>query len=292
MLGRRFSKQEMHEKFPYGTWQDKWSQIGHIFVTLQEWGVAVLSFNPSNEGLYLREGDTFLFLGRESEDGYKIEYPTEVFGSGDFAGYVYLPTVVTVSTTSTGGFVGTEWEKRVHISKLEKEGLVLPSSRKEEWVGRKVKFEILLGKYKRFAVRGKQWDETFVKWEDKKKEIRMDFFFRFGLQFVDRFPPTRVLSPKEYREYCSLIGEHMWWKKMQEREREEKELIKNIWGKYEENILGEYEEEGFHLITDDSDYSISGPLDVLAFLRFLASMDSDLVLERRPSPYIIPTPLL
>lgn len=288
---RRFTKQELYEKTPSGSWQDKWSQIGHIFLTLQEWGVAVLTF-PSSGGIYIKDGEDFIFLGRDEDydGGYKIEYPLEIFGSGYFVGYVSLPTSITV-VESSKGFVGTKWEKRECTCRLEKEGLVLPSGKeKEEWVGRKVKFEILLRKYKRFAVRGKQWDETFVKWEEKKRQIRMNFFFRVGLQFVDRFPPKRPLAPSEYREYVAMLGEHMWWKRMQEQEREEEELIKNIWGN--ENILGEYE-EGFHLITDDSDYSISGPLDVLAFLRFLASMDSDLVLERKPSPYVTYiTPLL
>lgn len=291
MLGRRFTKQQLYEKFPYGTWQEKWSRIGHIFVTLQEWGVAVLTF-PSSGGIYIKDGEDFIFLGRDEDydGGYKIEYP-EIFGSGYFVGYVSLPTSITV-VESSKGFVGTKWEKRECTCRLEKEGLVLPSRKeKEEWVGRKVKFEILLGKYKRFAVRGKQWEETFVRWEEKKKQIRMDFFFRFGLQFVDRFPPRRHLAPSEYREYVAMLGEHMWWKKMQEQEREEEELIKNIWGKYE-NILGEYEEEGFHLIDPVETDEINGPIEVLAFLKFLSSGNPFFVLNRRPSPYIIPPPLL
>lgn len=290
MFRKTFTKEELYATTSNGRWQDKWAETARLYITLKDWGCSIIRFNSesSPDVVYVRDGDTFTLIGQSSEDGYKVYYNPSVWGFGRFVGYVTLPTRMLV-LEDPKGFTGTIWKKRKKgHSRLEKEGLLPPQffTSGDEWVGSKTRFVVRLKGYSRFPVYGKQWEETFVKWEEKKKQVQMDFFFRFGLQFVDRFPPRRHLAPSEYREYVAMLGEHMWWKNIQEQERWEEELIKNIWGKYE-NILGEYEEEGFHLITDDSDYSISGPLDVLAFLRFLASMDPDLVLERRPSPYII-----
>lgn len=292
-MRKRFNKKQMYEyareKGIKGPWQAVWSQFGGLFFTLFEGKLAVIKFS-SSPYVYLKVGEEFILLGKEDgEDGEIIlEYP-EVFGRGYYVGEVELPTKMVLSEKKEGGVVGTVWrrEKKTNGA-LGKLGFV-PYREWTEWVGEKRKFQVDLSSYRRFEVRGREWEEIFNKWESKKKDIEEEFYYRVGLRYAEKFPPRRRLSPEEWREYCIILGQHFYWLERQREEKEVGELRKIVWGREEEDEI-DLPWYGFSILTGD-DSVIRGPLSLLGLLKFFAG-DITGVLERYISKFSIPTPIL
>lgn len=289
-----FTKEQLYqyalEKGIKGSWQDKWSQFGRFFFSMQDWGISVISFPQSKGASYIKAGDLFIYVGDIGENGeIKVNYDERVFGEGHLVGVVEMPTLIEVVEVGREekGVVGTIWQKRVRDNGLlAREGFI---SYKEEtvWEGTRKKFGIKLRDYRRFEVRGEKWAGIFEQWEKKREEIRKEFFFKEGLPLAKRFPPKRKLSLDEWWEYTILLGEHAYWLREQKEMEEEKEMKRLIWGQEE---LNESEWDGFFVVHSDSD-SILGPLSLNGFFRFLAG-DLEGVLERYVSKYSIPTPVL
>ncbi|MEM0326925.1 MAG: hypothetical protein QW733_07855 [Desulfurococcaceae archaeon] len=292
-----FTKEQLYvhadEKGVKGSWQDKWGYFGCLFFTLFEGGVALIDFpQSSSPNVYVKVGEEFFLVGNLNQQGdVEITYQEELFGKGEVIGYVELPSIIEVRSVEEGGkgIVGTEWlKKRENNGMLGKEKFI-PYKEWERWEGKKVKFRIDLRKYKRYEVRGENWERMFEIWEEKRKDSEAEFFFRIGLKYADRFPPRRKLGAKEWREYVIMLGEHFHWLERIREEKEDRELRKLVWGRDE---IEENEWEGLSIYVPPISFvGISGPISLDGLLRFIQG-DMSGVLERYISKYTVPIPCL
>lgn len=286
-MRRRFSKDYLYQcAFERGPWQEKWSKVGRLFFSFFGEGVAAISFPKSpSDSVYLKVGEEFIYLGRFNEHGEVEVYWDDILGRGNFVGWVELPTVLEVSE-SEKGIVGTEWRRVVRNNgALGKEGFIRYREW-SEWEGRKVRFKIRLKGYRKYEVRGELWEKIFEEWEEKRRELMEEFFFKEGLPLAERFPPKRKLSPREWREYVVLLGEHSFFKRRMREIEEEREIKRLVWGREEERMDDEW--WGFSIVDSEN---IVGPISVIGLLRFIAG-DLEGVLDRRISEHSIPIPAL
>lgn len=287
MNRKYFSKQELYEEF-VGAWQDKWAAVGRWFFVVSEWGVSVLNFPQGASYAYVKSGDKFKQIGRVTEEGIEIDYDEYLFGRGLYVGEVELPTKLEVLEVVEGkGIVGSRWEKRkVDNGMLGRLGFV-KYEEGEEWKKEKRRYKIDLKSYRKFEVRGGEWEQVFELWEKKREELMREFYFRVGIGMAEKYPPRRKLAPSEWKEYVALLGQHVYWMEKMRDVQYEKEIRKMVWGSSGEYDYDEW--EGFSFT--DFSASIAGPISYLGLFRILMG-DLSGALERYASKYTIPTPCL
>ncbi|MEM5854084.1 MAG: hypothetical protein QW228_07000 [Candidatus Aenigmatarchaeota archaeon] len=224
---RRFTKEELYQRFPHGTWQDRWfSHMGPCFVlTSSVREVVNFIYFPStyqNEDIYIKLGDVFLKIGEKNVNEVRFDV-NALRGEGPFVGKALLP--VGGQLIWGVGITGSKWQK---VSKLHRS--YVKEWVTEGWQSEKQRVFLKLD-FQEFYVYGEEWERILEK-QSKKRE---DFERQRAIKRATKWCKEQCLEIIN-EEILFLLGQSILEEEEEMRQHEEREIKRLLLGcSYDDN---------------------------------------------------------